>query len=165
MPKKIIVSNVDMLHHRIKDVRKYVLLLIVGVLLITAPIWVADLLNQHSLSRLTVAQATNQLTPQAADAMIQMNHGNPNFIILDVRTPEEYSAGHLEKAINLNYYHATFRHELERLNRTKIYLIYCRSGIRSGRGWILMQEMGFQQAYNLVGGVEAWHQQGFRTVR
>jgi len=154
-----------MLYHQIRDVRKYVLLLIAGILLTTSIIWIADLLNQYGLSSLTVAQATDQLTPQAADGLIQVNRSNPNFVILDVRTPEEYAVGHLEKAINLDYYQPLFRQELDLLDRTKTYLIYCRSGVRSSRTWTLMQEMGFQQVYNLVGGVESWHQQGFKTVR
>ena len=153
-----------MSHHQLKDVRKYGLFLATG-LLITAPIWVVDLLNQHSLSGLTIAQGTNQLTPQAADGLIQAHRDNPNFIILDVRTPEEYAEGHLEKAINLDYYQPTFRQELDRLDRTKTYLVYCRLGVRSSRSWMLMQEISFHQVYNLVGGIEAWHQQGFKTVR
>jgi len=104
------------------------------------------------------------LTPQEAQDLIQTNRTNPNFVILDVRTPGEFSEGHLANAININFYADTFRQEMNQLDREKTYLIYCRRGVRSDRTLQMMQEMGFQQVYNLLGGTTRWQREGFPTV-
>lgn len=105
------------------------------------------------------------LTPQEAQDLIQTNRTNANFVILDVRTPREFSEGHLANAININFYADTFRQEMNQLDREKTYLIYCRRGVRSDRTLQMMQEMGFQQVYNLLGGTTRWQREGFPTVR
>jgi len=62
-----------------------------------------------------------------AYTLIQKNKGNPDFVILDVRTPAEFADEHIENAINLDYYSETFRDDLNKLDKTKTYLIYCRT--------------------------------------
>jgi rhodanese-related sulfurtransferase len=104
------------------------------------------------------------LTPQEAQDLIQTNRTNANFVILDARTPREFSEGHLANAININFYADTFRQEMNQLDREKTYLIYCRRGVRSDRTLQMMQEMGFQQVYNLLGGTTRWQREGFPTV-
>jgi len=108
--------------------------------------------------------AAIHLTPQEAHELIQTHRTNPNFAILDVRTPGEFSEGHLANAININFYADTFRQEMNQLDREKTYLIYCRRGVRSDRTLQMMQEMGFQQVYNLLGGTTRWQREGFPTV-
>ncbi|MBK6989664.1 MAG: rhodanese-like domain-containing protein [Bacteroidetes bacterium] len=65
---------------------------------------------------------------------------NPDVILLDVRTPEEFAEGHLENSINLNYNDADFASKVDSLDKKKQYEIYCRSGKRSGASVKLMQE-------------------------
>jgi rhodanese-related sulfurtransferase len=65
--------------------------------------------------------------------LIEKNKDNGDFIILDIRTPEEYEYGHLENAINIDFYSDSFQQDLARLEKNKIYLEYCMSGIRSTR--------------------------------
>ena len=77
------------------------------------------------------AETAIHLTPQEAYALIQTKRTNPHLVILDVRTPREFSQGHLEKAINIDFYAETFRQEINQLDREKTYLIYCRRGVRS----------------------------------
>ena len=98
--------------------------------------------------------------PKEALSLINNNRGNEDFIILDVRTPQEFSQGYIEGAINIDYYSKTFREELGRLDRKKTYFIYCRSGRRSGRTLKIMEELGFQEVYNLVGGIKGWKKEG-----
>lgn len=110
-------------------------------------------------------QIIENVTPGEASALIQDNQDNPDFVIIDVRTPEEYAGGHIEKAINLDYYSETFKGELNKLDKNKIYLIYCRSGSRSGRALDVMEELGFGEVYNMVGGIVQWNSKGLPTVK
>ena len=78
-------------------------------------------------------------------------------IILDVRTEEEFESGYIAGAKNLDIRGgADFISSIEELDKTKAYFVYCRSGARSGQACQLMEQMGFEQVYNLDGGVLAW---------
>ena len=78
-------------------------------------------------------------------------------IILDVRTEEEFESGYIAGAKNLDIRGgADFISSIEELDKTKAYFVYCRSGARSGQACQLMEQMGFEQVYNLEGGVLAW---------
>ncbi|NPV63451.1 MAG: rhodanese-like domain-containing protein [Methanotrichaceae archaeon] len=81
--------------------------------------------------------------------------------ILDVRTPEEYSSGHLEGAANLDFRSPSFRDSLTNLDKKRAYLVYCRTGIRSGRALVIMADLGFSEVYNLSGGIFRWNREGF----
>lgn len=81
----------------------------------------------------------------------QKNH-DENFCILDVRTEEEFLNGKIEGAINLDFYAPDFLEELGKLDKNKIYLIYCRSGSRSKAVLSLMKQLGFVCVYELDNG-------------
>lgn len=63
--------------------------------------------------------------------------------IIDIRTPEEFEEGHLEGAVNIDFYEDSFVSELDSLDKDDEVLIYCRSGNRSGQASEIMQELGF----------------------
>ncbi len=113
----------------------------------------------------TATQVIGDITTQEASAMIQENAGNPGFVILDVRTPEEYADGYVEKALNLDYYSETFRDELDELDKGKTYLVYCRTGKRSRAAADIMEELGFGNGYNMQGGIVQWQEDGLPTVK
>lgn len=82
-------------------------------------------------------------------------------VILDVRTPEEFSQGHIQNAINIDFNNQTeFDTSLNSLDKTKTYLIYCRSGNRSGQAMKLMEAKGFTNIINLDGGIQSWQAAG-----
>jgi rhodanese-related sulfurtransferase len=58
----------------------------------------------------------------------------------------------------------TFKEELNKLNKTKKYLVYCRSGHRSGASVDVMKELGFIEIYNLEDGIIKWKEKGFPVV-
>lgn len=87
------------------------------------------------------------------------------LVILDIRTPEEFAAGHIAGAINIDYYQADFRVRLDALDRDVPYAFYCRSGNRSSDTRMMMQELGFLEAYELGGGVVSWDQAGYPLTR
>ena len=74
-------------------------------------------------------------------------------VLIDVRTPAEYDAGHYQDSINIDYYSDSFRDELNKLDKNKKYYIYCRSGHRSGNALFIMQELGFSNVHDLAGGI------------
>ena len=109
-------------------------------------------------------QVIEDVTSEEAYALIQDNKDNQNFVIIDVRTPEEYADGHIEEAINFDYYSEAFRDELNKLDKDKTYLIYCRTGKRSRAAADIMQELGFGNGYNMLGGIVQWEAVGLPTV-
>jgi len=113
----------------------------------------------------TPTQIIEDITPQEAFTLIQDNQNNPDFIILDVRTPEEFADGHIENAINLDYYSETFGDELNKLDKNKTYLVYCRSGRRSRNALDIMEELNFREAYNMSGGIIEWKAEGLPTTK
>ncbi|MGB5820405.1 MAG: rhodanese-like domain-containing protein [Saonia sp.] len=86
----------------------------------------------------------------------QLTNDN-NAFILDVRTSEEVEDGHIPDATNIDIYLGQgFLDELEKLDKTKNYYVYCRSGQRSGQACAIMENAGFANAYNLEGGFMNW---------
>lgn len=81
---------------------------------------------------------------------------NKNAVILDVRTADEYSSGHLENAVNVDFNAPDFRSRLETLDKSKKYLVYCRSGARSFNACNIMSQTGFDQVVNMQGGIMSW---------
>jgi len=80
-----------------------------------------------------------------------------NSVVLDVRTQEEVDSGMIPNAIHIDIYKGQgFIYKLEELDKTKSYFVYCRSGARSGQACAIMNQLGFQNAYNLVGGINEW---------
>ena len=105
------------------------------------------------------------ITPQEAFTLIQNNQNNLDFVIIDVRTPGEFGAGHIENATNINFYSEAFRDEFNKLDKDKTYLIYCQSGGRSGSALDIMAELNFKEAYNILGGINLWKAEGLPIVK
>ncbi|MDJ0768415.1 MAG: rhodanese-like domain-containing protein [Ilumatobacter sp.] len=99
------------------------------------------------------------VTPAQAAALA----ADPDITVIDVRTPEEFGEGHVEGATMIDFYTDTFADEIAALDRDGEYLLYCRSGNRSGQTAALMEQLGFEQVYDLDGGVRAWAADG-RTL-
>ncbi|WP_242204815.1 rhodanese-like domain-containing protein [Aestuariivivens insulae] len=81
-----------------------------------------------------------------------------NAVVLDVRTDDEVADGIIPNAIHIDIYKGQdFINELEKLDKSKNYYVYCRSGNRSGQACRIMDELGFENAFNLEGGIIEWH--------
>jgi rhodanese-related sulfurtransferase len=76
-------------------------------------------------------------------------------VLLDVRTPSEFAAGHMDEAINIDFESPTFTTEVGLLDKTKPYFVYCRSGNRSGQAIAIMQKEGFKNIFELQGGINS----------
>ena len=78
--------------------------------------------------------------------------------VIDVRTPEEMGKGHLPGATNIDYKNDNFKRTISTLDKSKTYLLYCKTGIRSEEAANAMKKAGFTQIYFLKGGIEAWQE-------
>jgi rhodanese-related sulfurtransferase len=80
-----------------------------------------------------------------------------NAVILDVRTEDECNNGIIPNAINIDIYEGQkFIEKLDTLDKTKNYYVYCRSGARSAKACEAMNNLGFENTYNLLGGIIEW---------
>ena len=79
-----------------------------------------------------------------------------NIILLDVRTEDEFNAGHIENAQLIDVKKSDFADRIKSLDPEKTYLVYCRSGVRSVKAAVILSDNGFSKVYNLLGGYNAW---------
>ena len=122
-----------------------------------------DKLDRPNLG--TQRQTIENISPQEAYVLIQNNKENPDFFIADIRTLTEYASGHIENSINIDFYSETFRDELDQLDKDRTYLIYCRTGRRTGIALGIMEELGFKKVYNMLGGITQWEAIGLPIIR
>ncbi|WP_081956193.1 rhodanese-like domain-containing protein [Jejuia pallidilutea] len=99
------------------------------------------------------------LEPKAFSAKIDKG----GVQLIDVRTPKEYAEGHIENAININYYSKNFEDSLKLLDIKKPVYIYCRSGKRSAKSVSKFRAVGFDSIYELEGGMLNWRSEGFKA--
>lgn len=89
---------------------------------------------------------------------------DPSIVILDVRTPEEFAQGHIAGSINIDVSNSNFVSEVSKLDKTKTYAVYCRSGNRSEVATAEMEKLGFTSLYNMTGGAIDWSAAGYPLV-
>jgi len=87
-----------------------------------------------------------------------------DYILLDVRTKEEYINERIADSLLINFYSQDFLEEIKSLDKKTGYLIYCRSGHRSRTALDIMNNLGFQKSFNLIGGIIEWKRQGKPTI-
>ncbi len=131
------------------------LLLIISLMLLKANIYIQTINKKQIIGELTIKEAFNK---------IQENKNNPNLVILDVRTPDEYSEGHIEKSVNIDFNANDFKTKINELDKNKTYLVYCRSGNRSSKAIKVMEQLGFKEAYN-IGSIMNWQKEGYPVVK
>jgi phage shock protein E len=113
-------------------------------------------------------QSASPPTPRADSTVFQ--HVDPdgairrladtNVVVLDVRTPDEFKAGHIRGAKSVDFRSADFAKKLGELDRNKTYLVHCASGGRSTSSLETFQKLGFKSVVHLDGGFNAWKRAG-----
>ncbi len=83
-----------------------------------------------------------------------------NIAILDVRTAKEFADGHVAGAVNIDVNQADFAQKIDQLDRSKTYIVYCRSGRRSSKAVGIMASKGFKNLYNVSDGFVGWNKNG-----
>ena len=116
------------------------------VLLLTGCMYIQP--NQNSMSDLS--------QNDWAEALVE----NPEAVVLDVRTKDEFESGHIPNALNIDLRLGPgFIDKVNVLDKNKFYYVYCRSGARSAQAVQLMRDLGFSETYNLIGGILEWEGQ------
>lgn len=113
----------------------------------------------------TQKEDLKNITPEKAFSLVNENKNNSNFVILDVRTPNEYEDGHLESSKNIDYKSNDFKKVIEEMDKTKTYILYCRSGVRSVKSYDIMKKLNFADVYNIEGGIKGWMKKGLPIVK
>ena len=80
-----------------------------------------------------------------------------NAVVVDVRYPQEFEQGHIEDAININFFDTEFKWKILELDKDKKYYLYCKNENRSYRAMKFMEENGYKHVYMLKGGYENWN--------
>lgn len=99
----------------------------------------------------------------ARELVSRFTREKKSIVILDVRTAKEYAQAHIPGAKLIDFLAADFKTALAKLDRTKIYLLHCRSGSRSSAAFATMKRLGFKSVYHLDGGIIAWKKAGGKT--
>ena len=79
-----------------------------------------------------------------------------NQTIVDIRTPEEFAEGHIEGAVNINLFDNHFLDQISQFDKSKPIFLYCRSGNRTSSASKKIADLGFEQVYDLQGGILNW---------
>lgn len=91
-----------------------------------------------------------------AEAFERKINDTQDAVILDVRTEEEFYQARIPNSVLVDIYEETFPHEILKLDKSKSYFVYCRSGSRSNSACQFMMKNGFEKVYNLEDGIISW---------
>ena len=103
-----------------------------------------------------------QIEVITAEEMQQIVEDN-GVQMVDVRTPEEYQEGFIAGFQNIDYFSDSFESDLDKLDKSKPVIVYCRSGNRSSKCAAKMKEKGFVKIYDLDGGITKWKFKGYEV--
>ena len=136
--------------------------------------WVLCLLISSLFQIMPGAQAADVPSPKGASLAtprkIQIEEfdqlrSKTNYVVLDVRSPEEYKAGHVPNAVNLNVHDPLFAKQMSSLDATKTYLVHCARGRRSALATDQMNQKGLTNVLDFTGGFEVWQKSGKSVVK
>lgn len=111
------------------------------------------------------ATGIRDVTAEQARAILETRQGDESLVVLDIRTPREFAAGHLPGAVNVDFHAADFADRLAGLDRARTYLLYCRTGNRTRHALQQIQRLGFTSVLHLAQGISEWQRQGFPVAR
>ena len=122
---------------------------------------------------ITIVTACNYQTAESPigsvdiDAASDLLEKDANVIVLDVRTAEEYAAGHIDGALNIGIADPDFAEKVAKLDRSATYLVHCTANVENGRSaksLKIMGGLGFNKLLGMQGGIAAWQQSGYPMV-
>jgi len=122
-------------------------------------LWIVFFTLTIAGTALAAGSPVTNVTVGKAQKLITERAGKADFVILDVRTPDEFAEGHIDGAVNLDVQSPDFEKGLRKLDRTKSYLVYCRTGNRSRRATLTMDALGFRSIFHMTEGIVKWKQQ------
>lgn len=88
-----------------------------------------------------------------------------DYVVLDVRTPEEIKEGHIKGAVQIDFKADDFESKISTLDKSLTYYVYCAAGVRSMKASKLMLDQGFKSVYSVKGGMEEWEKKNLPVVK
>ncbi len=128
----------------------------IAILLLSCVVAACNVQSNESVS--TVAH----VTPNEAQAQLEKDS---DIVVLDIRTPEEFAAGHIPGAINIDYHAPDYAAKIKTLDTSKTYLMHCAGGGRSGRSLALFAEVGLDKLLHLEAGYRGWDEANLPTEK
>ena len=130
-------------------------LIIIGLILAFSPI------NQGMRTNESASEIAKQIADKedhiSAEELGQMIiDGDPNFIVIDIRSVEEYNNFHIEPSINIPLESLLTQETLENLSKEKLIILYSNGGTHAAQAWVLLQQQGFKNSAVLLGGLNYW---------
>ena len=83
-----------------------------------------------------------------------------DYILVDVRTAEEYESGHIQDAVNFDFYSESFQNDILSLDNSESIILYCRTQNRSTKTANFLKENGYKEITVLAGGITSWVKNG-----
>ena len=105
------------------------------------------------------------VTAREAAQLLSNKDEKKRPVIIDIRTSDEFREGHLEGARQIDFLEDDFAARVRKLDRSRAYLIHCRSGGRSSQSLALWNKLGFKKIYHLDGGILAWEKASHPVVK
>lgn len=102
------------------------------------------------------AQEKKEVTADSVKIILAKEKG---WVVLDVRTPEEFSQGHVPGAININVHEEDAYNRIGKLDKDAKYIVYCRTRNRSNQAADYMIKNGFKTVYQMTDGIVGWNKQ------
>jgi rhodanese-related sulfurtransferase len=136
---------------------------IVSIIFVVTLVIIGAFVYQKSANKTSTDDqvATQQTLATISPVEFKQRAESGEYTMIDVRTPQEIDEGKIDLvALEIDFYEPNFQEEIAKLNRDAQYLIYCRSGNRSGQALQIMRELGFTEVYELEGGKNAWDASG-----
>ena len=83
-----------------------------------------------------------------------------DYTLIDVRTQDEFDLGHINSAINLDFYSDTFKNDILSLPKNETIVLYCRTNNRSSKTATILKENGYRDVLVIKGGITEWVKNG-----
>lgn len=123
-------------------------------------IFLAGTLFFAGCSEVLAKKEPTMISPEKVSEILKTQ--KDSYIILDVRTKEEFDLGHLDSALLVPVDELETRYG--ELSKDKPIIVYCRSGSRSAKAAALLVSKGFSQVYDMTGGINAWTSKGYPVI-
>lgn len=110
------------------------------------------------------ALSSDKIDVIEASSFLKRNKDNKDVVIIDIRSKEAFDKSHLPAAVNMDYDQTTFPAEIEKLDKTKRYIIIDQNGKKSGNTLVLMSELRFEKTHMVIGGYDEWSKQNLPLI-
>jgi rhodanese-related sulfurtransferase len=118
---------------------------------------VLDELQKHFKVVLVFYIFTKKIMDLSQQEWTNQLEQDSNAVIIDVRTHEEWEEGIIPTAVLIDIYQGQgFIYKIDELDKSKNYYVYCKAGGRSAQACSIMNQLGFEKTYNLIGGFMQW---------